>query len=300
VRRTIRVIGLVLRVLPIVLLLLVAVPGSGVRPATLSLARVQTADAYDVGRDVVWVLVLGADQDADTDAIQLLGISTRTGAAAAIGVPRDTYVDLHGDLGPSRINIAYRSGGPELAAQAVDELVGIAPDYVLVSRGQGFVEMVDALGGVTVTSTLAFTTEDGEYDIRQGPNELDGAQALSFAVTRVFDEPGPGDFYRSANHQALLLGLLKGLQRQDDDEGFVETILRTALDGIESADASPVDLYKLLNLLTSVDPDKVEGCILFGTETTDPAGNQVIDPDDALAEQLGREAENDATFESDC
>jgi LCP family protein required for cell wall assembly len=300
VSRALRIARLVLRALPVVLVLLVAVPGSGVRPTTLSLTKVEHAQAYDVGRDVVWVLVLGADVRRDTDAIQLLGIDARTGAAAAIGIPRDSYVDLHGDHGMGRINTAYRLDGPGLAAQVVQDLVGIEPDYVLVTESGGFVDMVEALGGVTVDSRLAFTTEDGGMPVEKGPNDFTGAEALDFAATRRFEVPGPGDFIRSRNHQDLLIGLLKQLQQQDDREGFVETMARVALDGIETADASPLDLYKLLNLLTSVDPAKIRGCIVTGDEDEDDIGNQIIVPHEDLAERLGREAIDDATFESGC
>ena len=164
-RRALPVVLDVLRLLPVVLLLVVAVPGSGVRPTTLSLTKVEKADGYDAGAEVVWVLVLGADDDNDTDAIQLLGIDTRTGAAAAIGIPRDTYVDLGGgEMG--RINSAYQQGA-EVAAEVVEDLVGIPPDYVLVTRGDGFVTMVEALGGVTVDSQVAFTTEEGTCRCRR-------------------------------------------------------------------------------------------------------------------------------------
>ena len=71
-----------------------------------------------------------------------------------------------------------------------------------------------------------------------------------------------------------------------------------ALDGIATEDVSPLDLYRLLNLLTSVDPALVEGCIVTGKDIEDEAGNMVIDPDEALAQRLGREAADDATFET--
>jgi LCP family protein required for cell wall assembly len=294
------VVGAVLRLVPVVLVLVLIVPGSGVRPTTLSLTKVEKADGYDAGADVVWVLVLGADPDDDTDAIQLLGIDTRTGTAAAIGIPRDTYVGLGGGE-EGRINAAYGKGGPELAAQVVEELVGIPPTYVLVTRGDGFVSMVDALGGVTVQSSLAFTTEDGSVQVEKGPNDFDGQEALQFAVTRTFPGvDGPPDFTRSENHQALLLGLLKGLQEQDDEKGFLETMALSAIEGIDTDDASPLDLYRLINALTGVDPARVDGCILVGDEGVDPAGNQVIIPDLRLAERLGDEAIDDATFESGC
>jgi polyisoprenyl-teichoic acid--peptidoglycan teichoic acid transferase len=301
VRRALRLGGRALRVLAAALVLLVAVPGSAVRPTTLTLTKVEKVEAYDVGRDVVWVLVLGLDQLRNTDAIQLLGVDARTGVAAAIGIPRDSYVDLHGDEGMGRINRAYTLGEAPLTAQVVDELVGIEPDYVLATEGEGFVAMVDALGGVTVDSPLAFTTEVGKMAVHQGANDFDGEQALDFADTRIFpDQPGPGDFLRASNHQALLLGLLRKLRGGAGREGFVEDMARAALDGIDGADASPLELYKLLNLLTSVDPLQAKGCTVTGAEKTLDTGDQVIVPDHALAERLGQEAVDDATFESGC
>ena len=309
-RRAWQVFRLALRLLPVVLVLAIVVPGSGVRPTTLSLAKIEKAQGYDAGSDVVWVLVLGSDAppnepptSGDTDAFQLLAIDARTGAAAGIGIPRDSYVDLHGDLGPSRINIALKEGmerdqGFAVVVRAVEELVGVTPDYVLVTSGDGFTDMFDTLGGrVEVDSTVAFTTPEGLV-VEKGVNEFTAAEALQFAEFRDF--PGQGDLTRSANHQALLLGLLKELQRRDDRHGFVETMAVAALDGIATEDVSPLDLYRLLNLLTSVDPALVEGCIVTGKDVEDEAGNMVIDPDEALAQRLGREAADDATFENGC
>ena len=293
---------LVLRLLPALVLLAFVVPGSAVQPATLSLTKVETADGYDAGADVVWVLVLGAEDDpdaeADTDAIELLGIDSRTGAAAAIGIPRDTYVEIDGGMG--RINGAFAEGGPQLAARVVEELVGIAPTYVLVSKGPGFVDMVDALGGVTVDSPLAFRTDSGNLQVSKGPNDFTGQQALLFAQTRVFDAPRPGDFIRVENHQALLLGMLAKLQEREGERGFVEAMALQAMDGIDTDDTSPLDLYRLLNALTSVDPARTDGCPILGVEKVLPDGNMVIVPDTVLAERLGEEARDDATFESGC
>jgi LCP family protein required for cell wall assembly len=296
-----RTFGLLHRALPLLvgaLVLCVLVPDSASQPSALSLTKVTTAAGYDAGSEVVWVLVLGEDSGHDTDAIQLLGIDVGTGAAAGIGIPRDSWVDL-GDGEMGRINQAYKTGGPERASAVVRDLVGIAADYVLATAGDGFVSMVDALGGVTVVSSRAFVTDDGHLQVDEGPNEFTGAQALDFAMTRRAFTDEPGDFVRSANHQALLLGLLKQLQQQDDDKGFVEMMALSALDGLDT-NASPVDLYRLLNVVTGVNPAEVDGCIVVGTEATDANGNQIILPDEALAKRLGREAADDATFESGC
>jgi polyisoprenyl-teichoic acid--peptidoglycan teichoic acid transferase len=295
-RRAVRPVKVILRFLPVMVALAIALPTAGVHPTTLTLTKVETAQGYDAGPDVVWVLVLGSDSIGDTDAIQLLGIDVRTGAAAAIGFPRDSWVDLgNGQMG--KINAAYKYGGAALASTVVQHLVGISPDYVLLTAGDGFVSMVDALGGVTVDSPRPFVTDDDHMQVEKGPNRFTGHQALDFVMTREAFT-GPGDFTRSRNEQRLLIGLLKELQKRDDHKGFVEMMALSALQGLET-NASPVDLYRLLNALTGVDPAKVKGCLLTGPEDT-VGSLQIIRPNRKLGERLGREVVDDATFESGC
>jgi polyisoprenyl-teichoic acid--peptidoglycan teichoic acid transferase len=294
-RHVARSLRVVLRFLPVVVALAIALPTAGVHPTTLTLTKVETAQGYDAGPDVVWVLVLGSDDIGDTDAIQLLGIDVRTGAAAAIGFPRDSWVDLgNGQMG--KINAAYKDGGAPLASTVVQHLVGISPDYVLLTAGDGFVSMVDELGGVTVDSPREFITDDDHMQVEKGPNEFNGHQALDYVMTRV--ALAHGDLTRSKNEQRVLLGLLKQLQKRDDHKGFVEMMALSALQGLET-NASPVDLYRLLNALTGVDPAKVHGCILRGRLGT--VGNlDVVHPNKRLGQRLGREVVDDATFESGC
>ena len=179
-RAALRVVRHGLRLLPMVVVLALVVPGSAVRPTTIGLTKVQSAEAYDFADGVVWVLVLGSDartdasfRDADTDFFQLLGINFRTGSAAAIGIPRDSWVELPGGL--ERINNAYEIGGAEVAARATGDLVGIAPDYVMITGEDGFLSMLDTLGPVTVDSRLGFRAEDSDLVVRQGQQPLRGA-----------------------------------------------------------------------------------------------------------------------------
>ncbi len=94
---------------------------------------------------MVWILVLGSDakgatpvDQGNTDAIELVGLDVEHGAAAGIGIPRDSWVELPDGKGKDRINQALREGGQTMAAQAVEDLVGIAPDLVLVTAMDGF------------------------------------------------------------------------------------------------------------------------------------------------------------------
>ena len=297
-RSVLRIIRHGLRLLPLVLVLALVVPGSGVRPTTIGLMKVQPAEAYDFADGVVWTLVLGKDAEGQTDLIQLLGINFRNGNAAAIGIPRDSWFELSPEVGEERINKAYATGGAELAADAVERLVGIAPDYVLVTDTDGFLAMVGTLGEVEVDSEFAFEAEDSDLQVHRGVNTFSPQEALEFATTRT--TLARGDFDRSLNHQALLLGLLEQLRSRDDEPGFIETLGLDAVDGIDTGNLSPLDLYRLLNALTSVDPGKASGCIVLGTDATSPAGGGIVLPDFDLAQRYADDVRSDAHFDRDC
>src|SRR3546814_17113842 len=76
-------------------------------------------------------------------------------------------------------------GGPQLMARAVERLVGIEPDYVMVTDFTGFRAMIDQIGGVELRSTKAFSDlklTGGSF--RKGNNDVGGWGALSFARIR--------------------------------------------------------------------------------------------------------------------
>ena len=285
------------------MLVLVAlvVPAATLRPTTLSLSRVETAKAVDFEDGVVWILVLGADtegdqtvEEGDTDAIELLGLDLESGAAAGIGIPRDSWVEL--PEGFDRINKAWSQGRDDLAAQAVQDLVGISPDFVLVTGDEGFLAMNEAFGPVDVRAPQAFETDEG-MAVERGLNRFNAEQALDFASSR--DNLPRDDFDRMANHQALLLGYLRGLRAREDQQGFMERVTRAALGGLET-DVGATDLYRLAQAVTEIDPEKVTGCLFFGDPFTTQGGAKVIIPDRKLARRLGDDARDDARLEPGC
>ena len=100
--RRIRRSARVLRTLALVAVLAVAalvVPGSSVRTPDAELVKLHTAEGVDAGGDVIWILAVGSDARPGQnmlrsrgDALQLIGMNTRTGAASALGIPRDSWV----------------------------------------------------------------------------------------------------------------------------------------------------------------------------------------------------------------
>lgn len=291
------------RWIPLLAVVALVIPPPSVQPATISLTTVETARAVDWDEGVLWVLVLGSDArpgdpvaSGRTDAIQLVGLNWRRGSAVSIGIPRDSWVELPG-VGFDRINTALAEGGPEVAAQAVGDLVGITPDLALVTGFAGFEDMIDAVGPIQVDSPVAFPDNVHDLVVQRGANRFDSGEALSFARIRrglVGD-----DLARSANHQRLMLGVLDQLRANEDDPGFMEAAALAAIGGLET-DLSPVELYRFAQAVTGIDPSRTRACVVGGEPFTTDGGASVLIPDTVQARALGDDARDDATLQGGC
>lgn len=287
--------------------LALVVPAGSVHPTTISLTRTQAAGGVDAGfdDDTLWVLALGSDakggvdvMDGRTDAIQLIGIDWRSGRATAIGVPRDLWVEFPTE--DARINevLVTPEGGVDLAAREVEDIIGIAPDLVLVTGFEGFRSMIGAIGGVEVDSDEAFTTRRLGVSVTKGPNFFNPAQALDYARTRI--GVTGGDRGRSANHQRLLLGVLHGLVKDEDGQGFMERAAVAAVSGLET-DLTPTEIYRLVQAVTTVDPSQVTHCVIIGEDYTFPeSGGQVVINYEKQARALGADAADDMRLPRHC
>lgn len=279
------------------------VPDAVARPATVSLLELPHAKAVDFESGVVWVLAVGSDArpgtdvlEGNADAIQLIGINFETGAATAIGIPRDSWVDIP-DHPRDRINSTLADGGPKLIAETVSALVGIEPDYVLTAGLTGFEAMVTAIDGVAVNSPIAF--EDPEYrlTVKRGRNEFDGQDAMLFARSRKL--PGD-DFARSANQQALLKGILRQLQTHEDEVGFMERGALAAQAALDTdTNLSPAELYRFAQAVTQVRLRRITACVVDGRPGVQ-FGRSIVYVNEPQAKRLGEDAQDDARLDGGC
>jgi LCP family protein required for cell wall assembly len=279
------------------------VPPAAVREAPTSLVKIEGAHNVDVSRNVVWILLLGSDAregqsvtGSRADAIQLVGINTRSGAATAIGIPRDSYVNVPGH-GRNKINASMMYGGPQLMARSVGDMVGIRPDYVFTTSFWGFARMVDAIGGVTVSSKYAFYDPLRPRGYKVGKNKLNGIQALVFSRTRKAF-PG-GDFDRSANQQRTLVGILNQVRRNSDKAGFMERGVMAAFNNMNTPNVGPGELYRLAQAAARVNPNKFRTCVVRGG-TGYVGAASVVFADIGQARSIANRARKDATLEGSC
>ncbi|QIX27453.1 LCP family protein [Nocardioides sp. JQ2195] len=275
------------------------VPNGAVNSTDATLVKVQRAHAVDLSPDVIWILALGSDARpgqnvtrSRADAIQLVGINTRTGAATSIGIPRDSWVSIPGH-GSNRINTGLYYGGPQLMARAVEGLTGVEADYVMVASFWGLRQMVDAIGGVSVDSRHAFSDPYlRPRGFRVGRQHLNGMGALAFS--RVRKSLPRGDFDRSANQQETLRAIQEQVHRRAAEPGFLD---RGALAVLKHMDAqvAPKELFKIARAVAAVRSDRITRCVVNGS-IGNIGGASVVLPFTAQARRYGNDARRDAVI----
>jgi LCP family protein required for cell wall assembly len=151
-----------------------------------------------------------------TDTIMVVSIKPRTDKVALISIPRDLYVDIpHHDY-KNKINEVYAlgvkdsgsyKGGLEYSKEAVSEVTGLDIHYVASLNFKAFKEIINTLGGVTITLDKPFSEKnqfaEGVIDLPAGKQTMDGDTALLFVRARF----STSDFDRARRQQQVLLAI---------------------------------------------------------------------------------------------
>lgn len=149
----------------------------------------------------------------------------------------------------------YAKDGLQPEAVAVAEAIGYSlgvriDDYVLVNM-QGFLELIDAVGGVTVDlersvplpPNLPGAKHDVPPSIGPGPTQMDGTLALAFARSRYADS----DYGRMGRQRQLLAALGDQVSMSDAIGGFSN--VAGALSDAVRTSLSPNEFSDLLDVL---------------------------------------------------
>lgn len=199
------------------------------------------------GTDRVNIMLVGSDAGADRvgirpDSLMVASINTQTGETVLFGIPRNLqnipfskdnplsqkYPDGYncGDqclmeyvwtLGQDNADLFPSDVNPGLAAtkDAASQILGLPIDYTTVINLEGFTQLVDAMGGVTVDVKervcIGCKIEGGVVVgttgyIEPGVQELDGYHALWYSRSRA--DSRDGDFSRMRRQRCMVGALL--------------------------------------------------------------------------------------------
>jgi LCP family protein required for cell wall assembly len=139
-----------------------------------------------------------------TDTIMLL--HTGDGPNLLMSIPRDSLVDVPG-YGETKVNAAYAFGGPKLLVRALEGATGIRIDHYVEIGFGGFVDLVDAVGGVEICPKQDMKDPQANLDVEKGCQEADGATALGYARSRkTYTENGDIDRAKAQREVVSAIG----------------------------------------------------------------------------------------------
>ncbi|WP_225825031.1 LCP family protein [Streptomyces naphthomycinicus] len=196
-------------------------------------ATTASADAGPLPTGALNLLVLGSDSrsgsanrelgggdssGARSDTAMVVHIDAGRTRATVVSIPRDTLVTrpscpltsggataaAYGAM----FNSAYSVGGPVCAVKTAESLTGVRMDHYLEIDFAGFAGLVDALGGVDVTTGQDIDDDKSHLRLKAGTHHLDGKQALALARTRHGIGDG-SDLGRIGLQQTLVKALLE-------------------------------------------------------------------------------------------
>lgn len=147
------------------------------------------------GTERVNILLMGVDarglkkgEIPRSDTMLVASLDPVSKKAYLFSILRDTYTKIP-EYGTDRINTAI-THGPNTAMKAVSDLLGISVQYYVYTDFQGFIELVDAVGGVEfyVEKDMRYTSKadnhEFDIDLKKGQQHLDGNTALQYVRFR--------------------------------------------------------------------------------------------------------------------
>jgi len=141
-----------------------------------------------------------------SDVNILACVNVRTGQILLISTPRDYYIPLSNSNGvPDKLTHAGIYG-IEVSRKTIGMLYGVDIDYHFRVNFDGFKDIIDALGGITVYSQQDFVS-DGKYHYKKGMNTVNGEEALMFSRERY--HLIEGDRQRGKNQMEVIKGVIK-------------------------------------------------------------------------------------------
>ncbi len=260
------------------------------------------------------ILLLGSDTDqkftnadgshnylAQSDIVVTIDPASRS--VGMLSIPRDFWIHVGNGMhkldeayslgGPAVGTGAYSPGGVALSRLTIFQDFGIPINYYAWVGLDGFVKLIDTVGGVDVDVLHPITDDNYPDDVGNntgdiyaykrlyippGPQHLSGPEALEYVRSRHADLVG--DFGRSARQQQVLSALKTKLNNPDIVSKLPE--ITNDLNGYVKTDMQLSDVFKLMNFARSLNSNSINRVILgppYSSDGYTTDGQSVVFPD---------------------
>ena len=230
----------------------------------------------------------GHDGAELTDSIMAISIDEEAGDVAMISLPRDFYIG-NTCTSTGKINEVYwcnningddEEGGAKALEEEVGRILNMDFQYYVHVNWGALVQLVDILGGITVTVDEDINDVGWTEVVMQAgvPTLLDGEQALGLARAR--HGTASGDFTRAASQQKILIALKDKFLEKNLSITDIIGILNTVGDNVRIS-LTTDEVKSVYHLATTIDfstmrsvslLDQGDGTSLVSTTSFDPSG----------------------------
>lgn len=173
----------------------------------------EDADLDLGGSDSFSILLLGIDTGemgrvdrGRSDTIMVMTVNPSENRTTLLSIPRDTRTEIVGRGTQDKINHAYAFGGPVMAINSVQNLLDIPIDHYVSVNMRGIQQIVDAVGGITITPSMSFS-QSGHSFVEGQQLLMNGEQALAYSRMR-YEDP-QGDYGRQSRQREVVLATLR-------------------------------------------------------------------------------------------
>jgi LCP family protein required for cell wall assembly len=231
----------------------------------------------------ITVLFTGIDSGPNrdhalTDTMMVVSLDPTTGKVTMVSFPRDlAFFPLYfGGTYPNKINTMmtvarhnpakYTDGPLPTLTKELGYLLGVPINYFAAVNLEGFMSMIDMVGGVDVVNPSAINDPTYEwlgggplgFTLPAGRVHLDGLNALAFVRSR--HGAGDSDFTRAANQQILLVALRQKLLKPAMLLRLPALLKAASQTVITNFPSDRID--DMVNLAQAGDPSKIQRIVL--------------------------------------
>lgn len=202
-----------------------------------------------------------------TDVIMVVQLNLETQKVNILQIPRDTYVGT--DVSSTgKINAVYGKSGMEGLAQVIYDRFKLPVDHYVNVIMDGFIRIVDAVGGVEINIQESFTLEG--YTFQPGLQTLNGIEAEKFVRER-HSRPG-SDIGRMNAQREFLSAMFKKFKSLSLDE--ITALVPVVMEEV-TTDLNVKTVLSLVEVMMQIDENDISFFTVPGEGCTAPNGQSV-------------------------
>lgn len=213
-----------------------------------------------------------------SDTVVVLHVGDQS---AMMAIPRDLLVTVPATGEEGRINAALRSG-PDALVETVESTLGLSIDHYMEVDFAGFLDLVDAVGGVDIEFPYPASDEKSGLLIAEaGVHRLNSDEALAYVRSRSYTESrdgsevvdGSADLGRVERQQAFLRSLFGRMGRARNPLTLNKMLLALGENVVVDSSMSFFDALGMARKLSGLSPETL---VLPTTPHTTTGGAAVL------------------------